>query len=91
MLKYDLSFNLPVPDDVDLDWSQVSKGIMEKAETSIITGMIKKLKSVPLNYHGNLSLFAGEKSKLGHLKVSNFKTVPAQDGIDLSFVADLSL
>jgi hypothetical protein len=88
---YTLHMNLPLPDDLDLDWSKVSSGILQKAEKSVIIGQVKKLPSIALNYHGKFRLFGDRNSQLKSLKIKKFKAEPAGDGIELQFVADTAL
>lgn len=89
--KYNLRMSLPLPDDLKLDWSKVSGGLLQKAEKSIIVGTVKNAPPVALNYEGKFKLFQDRKSQLKSLKIKQFKTEPATDGIEFNFVADAKL
>ncbi len=90
-LRYETALKLAAPRDVDLDWSKVSGGLIEAAESSVITGLIKKIKPVPINYAGNLKLFAANNSQAKSLRITNLKTKPATGGVELDFAAELNI
>jgi hypothetical protein len=89
--KYTLKMNLPLPEDLKLDWSKVSGGLLQKAEKSIIVGAVKNAPPISLDYQGKFKLFPGRKSQLKSLRIKQFRTEPAGDGIEINFVADANL
>jgi len=86
-LQYDLSMSLPIPDDVDLDWSQVSTGIMQSAERAIIVGQMKKI-TVPVKFSGKLRICDEKDRQWRFLKISHLTVEPSPAGTQLSFSAD---
>ncbi len=89
--KYRLALNLPLPDQFDIDWSKVSGGLMEKAERFAIIRFIKRAPPVALNHQGQLKLFSGRDNQLRSLRIKDFKTKPANDGIEMDFTAEAVL
>lgn len=89
--KYTLRMNLPLPEDLKLDWSKVSGGVLQKAEKSIIVGAVKNAPPISLDYQGRFKLFQDRESQLKSLRIKQFKTEPAGDGIEFNFVADANL
>jgi hypothetical protein len=90
-LTYYIGITLPPPDDVHLDWSDVSKGLLAGTERSIIVGLIKKMKPVTLNYDGKIDLFKQKRASMQTLSVENVVTRQAKDGVEIGFTADVSL
>lgn len=89
--NYSLNLNLPLPEDLELDWSRVSGGILQKAEKSIIIGLVRKNPPIALKLNGKFKLFGDRKSQLKSLKISQFTAEPAGEGIEMKFVADAAL
>src|SRR5262249_11807725 len=86
-LWYELDMKLPIPKDVDVDWSKVSHGILHYAEHAVIVNELSKI-TVPLHYNGVLSLGNVNDSKWKSIKISQLLTKPSKDGMVLTFVAD---
>jgi hypothetical protein len=90
-LTYQVGITLPPPDDVNLDWDDVSKGLFAGTERSIIVSLIKKMKPVTLNYDGKIDLFKQKRASMQTLSVENVVTRQAKDGVEIGFNADVSL
>lgn len=97
-IHYDLAMKMPLPDDVDLDWSGVSEGIVRKTEETIITAVLKHIKpfkgsrTMPLNYSGDINLFGkSHQPILKSISISDLATAPAQDGVKVTFSAQAKL
>jgi hypothetical protein len=86
-LNYDLQMDLLMPDDMNLDWSQVNDGFLSKTESSTIVKSVSKLKPVPINYTGNFKLFSKGNAHLQALKIKDFKTKANKDNIEIDFAA----
>jgi len=91
-LQYKLAMDLPIPDDVHLDWSQVSKGLMEAAERGVIVSHLTKI-TIPISYSGHTKIFRGKKKQqqLSAIKVSKLVVRPTNSGSELSFSAEADL
>ncbi len=97
-VHYDLTMALPLPDDVDLDWREVSEGIVRKTEETIITSILKHIKPfkgtrvMPLSYSGEVALFGDKKQGiLKTITVDKLVTKPVDSGIQVNFVAHAKL
>jgi hypothetical protein len=87
-LPYKLTVDLPIPDDVKLDWSKVEGGIYKGLEHGIIVSMLKKMKSIPLTYEGVQPLFNKDHTQLDSIKLSNMTTKGTPAGVQANFMAD---
>jgi hypothetical protein len=97
-VHYNLAMKMPLPDDVDLDWSGVSEGIVRKTEETIITAILKRIKPfkggriMPLNYSGDINMFGkSQQPILKSISISGITSEPAQDGIKVRFSAQAKL
>ena len=99
VLQYELSMHFKQPKDLDLDWSKVNTGILQKAERSIIIAEIKKSqisdekKGQPLVIKDKIRLFdrADKKSLVKRMKIKQFATKPTLQGTQIDFVAEATL
>ena len=89
-IQYKIAMKLPIPDDVKLDWSQVTGGLMRAAEKAIIVSHLSKI-TVPINYGSTAKIFATKKKQLMSIKVSHMVVSPCATGSELSFAADADL
>jgi hypothetical protein len=88
-LNYDVKMDLPLPDDIDLDWSLVNDGMLEKAERNAVVKSIQKLKPLHLEFlNKTVKLFPNGAKNLKALKLKNLKTKPVATGLQLDFNAD---
>jgi len=78
-LIYDMSMQLPIPDDVNLDWSKVAGGIIKVAEKKVIVGRLKQI-TVPIEHKGEIDLMEKESPAMRNLRVSNVSIKDAPDG-----------
>jgi hypothetical protein len=86
-LSYTLSMALPIPDDADLDWSQVNDGLLKHTEHAILLSHLKNI-TVPIKLSSKLRLCdPGDKQWRG-VKISNFVVTPSDLGAKLTFVAE---
>ncbi len=88
-LEYDVTMDLPLPDDIDLDWSKVNDGMLENAERNAVVKSIQKLKPLHLEFlNKDIKLFPNGSKNLRALKLKNLKTKPVTNGLQLDFTAD---
>ncbi len=88
-LDYSASLDLPLPDDIDLDWSQVNDGLLEKAERNAVVKSIQKLKPLHLDFKDKeVKLFPNGRKNFDALKLKNLKSHPVSSGLQLDFNAD---
>ncbi|HEY9734288.1 MAG TPA: hypothetical protein V6C89_20420 [Drouetiella sp.] len=87
-LDYSASIDLPLPDDIDLDWSQVNDGLLEKAERNAVVKSIQKLKPLHLDFKDKqVKLFPNGQKNFNALKLKNLKSHPVASGLQLDFNA----
>ena len=87
-LKYDVSMKLPIPDDINLDWSKVAGGIIKVAEKKIIVGRLKQI-TFPLEHAGEINVFEKQSPVLRNFSVSNVVVKDSTDGgTQIDFVAE---
>ncbi|HEY9776698.1 MAG TPA: hypothetical protein V6C81_23245 [Planktothrix sp.] len=89
-LRYKISMNLPIPDDVKLDWTQVTDGLARTAERAVIVSHLSKI-TIPINYASKAKIFASRKKQLSSIRVSHMVVRPAPTGCEMSFTADADL
>ncbi len=81
--------DLPLPDDIDLDWSQVNDGLLEKTERNAVVKSIQKLKPLHLEFlNKEVKLFPNGQKNFRALKLKNLKSKPVAAGLQLDFNAD---
>lgn len=88
-LAYQLEMKLPVPDDVEVDWSQVTSGLLEAAEHGIIVKELKKL-TVPININTKVALADAKDQQWKGIALSKLVVTPSNRGAMISFSADAS-
>ncbi len=89
VLDYSVSMDLPLPDDIDLDWSQVNDGLLEKTERNAVVKSIQKLKPLHLEFlDKEVKLFPNGHKNFNSLKLKNLKSHPVAAGLQLDFNAD---
>lgn len=86
-LRYDLEMKVPFPDDVELDWSQVSSGLIKLAEKSAILDHLKKV-VIPLEKNGEIDIL-GSKGKLSNFEISNLELTEKPAGKEVCFSLSL--
>jgi len=86
-LIYNLSMKVPFPDDAELDWSQVSSGLVKLAEKTVILDHLKKV-VIPLDKSGELDLVS-QKGKLSNFEVSNLELTDTPGGKQVCFSLSL--
>lgn len=87
-VKYDLSMQLPLPKDMELDWSQVGAGILRATEKQVILSHLRSIK-VPVKHQGELKLFQDDKWK--NIKVDKLVIKPTATGSLIEFSANVNL
>jgi hypothetical protein len=96
-MTYDLNLQMPLPQDIKVDWSQVSSGIVRKAETSVISGYLNKCepfhgsRTIPFSHKGTIKLFQAKNEKLQAISISKFDLKPTDAGTEIHFVGEASL
>lgn len=86
-LRYNLEMEVPFPKDVELDWSQVSSGLVKLAEKSVILDHLKKV-VIPLKKSGELEIL-GPKGNLSHFEISNLELTEKPAGKEVCFSLSL--
>lgn len=86
-LRYDLEMEVPFPKDVELDWSQVSSGLVKLAEKSVILDHLKKV-VIPLEKSGELDI-VGPKGNLSNFEISNLELTEKPTGKEVCFSLSL--
>jgi hypothetical protein len=87
VLDYELKMELPIPDNVELDWSQVSHSLLQGIERKAIIGHLKKL-TVPIDYKGTLKICKESDTQWNGLKISKLAVKPFGNDTRLEFTAD---
>ena len=82
--------DLPIPEDVDLDWTKVCDGILQGTERAIIIKQMKKI-NVPIRIKGKLNLFSAKDKQWRTVKISDLTVRPSQGGTLLNFTAQAIL
>lgn len=83
---YDLQMQLPIPDDIDLDWDAVSRGLMRDAEKAIILAHLNQI-SVPINYSGKLTIGDATDTHWKNVTISHLVCMPSDKGTKMNFSA----
>jgi hypothetical protein len=89
-IEYNLSMKIPIPHDVELDWSRVSKGLMKLIEKSVIIRRVRET-NVPVNVTGKLKLFSDEDNIWHHFGINNLEVKTEKDGCLVQFSASAQL
>jgi hypothetical protein len=74
---------------VELDWSQVSDGLLSKAENSIITKFIEKFDPAAIIQKSHVKIATSTKFK--SIRVRDVATKPTPDGLQVDFATELDL
>ncbi len=96
-MQYDLSLQMPLPQDIDVDWQKVSSGIVGKTETSVISSYLNKCepfhgtRTIPFHRKGTVKLFQGQSEKLKAIRISKFGLKPTDAGTEIHFVGEARL
>lgn len=86
-LFYDLTMKVPFPDNAELDWSQVSSGLVKMAEKSVILDHLKKV-VIPLKKEGELDIL-GNSGNLSNFEITNLELTDTAGGKQVSFSLSL--
>ncbi len=86
-LSYDMTMSAPIPDDVQLDWSEVSHGLMQAAEKAIIIGQMKKIQ-IPLHINNKIQVCDASEKQWRNIKVRNLVVKPSVNGAQVNFTAE---
>jgi len=89
-IGYNLTMNLALPEEIELNWSKVESGIFSAIERSVILGSLQDASPIPFNYKGAFKIFNGKNPQLKTILLHNVATKPSQDGTEVSFVGDAS-
>lgn len=86
-IKYDLAMKLPVPEDVEVDWSQVADGVFEHVEKKAIFRKLQNVE-VPISKSGYVRLFKdGTNAMMRDLDITAIEVKPSGKGTRISFAA----
>lgn len=86
-VKYDLKMDLPLPDNMKLDWSRVTSGLLRIAERRIIVKKLRKV-TLPLSHQGEIDLFEKGDSRWKNFKLTKLAMKSKGDNIQIDFTAD---
>ncbi len=89
-IGYNLTMDLALPEEIDLNWAKVENGIFSSIERSVILGSLQDASPIPFNYKGEFRIFSGKNPQLKTIMLHNVTTKPSQDGTEVSFVGDAS-
>jgi len=87
-LDYQLSLQLPLPEDMELDWSEVGAGLLKSTEKHVILSHLRQI-TVPVSHKGTIDLFADQKWK--NLKIVKLEVKPSETGAEVVFSASSKL
>lgn len=87
-VNYDLAMRLPLPKDMDLDWSEVGAGILQATERQVILSHLRKI-TIPVKHKGTLELFQNKKYK--DLSIVKLVVKPYEAGSQVEFSANVKL
>jgi hypothetical protein len=90
-IDYELSLDLKPAKNVDLDWSQVSDGLLSKAENSIITKFISSYDPKAYLKKATYKFFKTESKKLNNVVITKVVTAPTKDGLSIAFSAQVKM
>jgi hypothetical protein len=96
-LNYALTLNLPLPKEIDLDWSQVGQGLLGKAEKAMIihqlktAGPFRSSQKISFACAGQWELFGKNKKQWQSVRVKNLISKPCREGTELMFAAEAML
>jgi hypothetical protein len=90
-INYELSLDLKPPKNVDLDWTEVSDGLLSKAENSIITKFISSYDPKAYLKKASYNFFKTESKKLSNVVVSKVVTAPTKNGLSITFSAQVRM
>ncbi len=86
-VKYDLKMDLPLPEGMRLDWSQVTSGLMRIVERRIIVKRLRKT-TIPVSHKGEIDLFEAQDSRWRNFKLTKVAMRSKGDNIQIDFTAD---
>lgn len=96
-INYDAAITFAVPEDLELDWSQVDEGLLGKSEKALVAGVIKHAgtftdtRGIPLKVAGSIKLFKTSDPRLKLIRISNATLVPSKSNVQVKFSADAVL
>lgn len=92
-IKYDAVFAMPVPEDLDVDWSTVSDGILGRSEQALISAVLVHAdyfaprEGITLTHSGRLPLFTKKDARLNAFKVTSFSAAGKDNQLIVQFAA----
>lgn len=86
-VKYDLTMELPLPENMRLDWSKVTSGLLRIAERRVIVKRLRKV-TVPVSHKGEIDLFEAGDSRWKNFKLTKVAMKSKGDDIQIDFTAD---
>lgn len=90
-IEYNLSMNIPIPHDVDLDWSRVTGGLAKIVERAVIVRKVRDMK-IPLQFTGRLNLFSDKDKLWRHFGIKDLSlTSSPETGCKIQFSATANL
>ena len=85
-IQYSLALDLPVPKDVQLDWSQVAHGVLGFVERKVIVHHLRKI-TIPIKYQGSVPIFPEDNQLARNFKVQGLVAKHTDDATELDFSA----
>lgn len=89
-LLYEVSLDLPVRENVEVDWSQVNDGLFKNTEREAIVKNITEL-NMPINFDGKLNAFENTADKWDFMRVKDLIVLPSTSGTEVRFRAEAIL
>ncbi|MFN8656043.1 MAG: hypothetical protein U0105_06865 [Candidatus Obscuribacterales bacterium] len=89
-IEYHVAIDLPVREDINVDWSQVNDGLFKETERKAVVNSIQEL-NMPIQFDGNIPAFKGKNQQLRFMRVTGVNVVPAEGGCEMRFSADANM
>ena len=89
-VEYDLNMEVPIGKKVDLDWSQVSGGIIKVAEKNSIVDKISKT-TIPIEHKGEVTLFKKNSALWKNFDIDDLTIHDRGDATEINFHAKTRL
>ncbi len=85
-LEYNLSMKVPIPHDVDLDWSHVTNGLMKLIEKAVIVRHLRD-SNVPIQLTGRVNLFSDKDKMWNQFGIKDLSLTSGHHGCKVEFSA----
>lgn len=86
-IEYQVAIELPVREDINVDWSQVNDGLFKDTERKAVITQIQEL-NLPIKFDGQLPAFKGKGEQWRFMRVNGVSVAPSESGCEMRFSAD---